>query len=284
MNNELIQILDKESKLSVLMVDCTKASGDLSRSHLCGPTAATCFAQALAAVALLGAETGQKEETVTFRLDSSGPLEGFLVEATADGTLRGYTKKKILNDFDGLGVAKDSQVFGETGTFEIIRSIPGSILSSGSVAVRFGEKGAIACGLDAFFTQSLQRRVRSAFAAASGDDGVPIYAKGMLVECAPDGDVKKFNEVAELFDNCEAMKMLSTNAVSERTILKKLGLANAEIRKRNQISFACRCSAQRARDMLAALSSEERAQLPSVIDVTCHLCGRTWSIPNGVEF
>ncbi len=284
LKNKLIQILDAESKLSVLMADCTKAAGDLSRSHLCGSTAATCFAEALAAVSLLGAETAQKDETVTLRLDCSGPLEGFLVESTADFTLRGYTKKKILNDFDGSDAPEDSRVFGENGTFEIIRSRPGAILSSGSVAVAFGGKPAVACGIDAYFTQSLQRRVRTAFAAASGDDGVPVYARGVLVECAPDGDEKKFAEVAELFDNGSAMKMLASEMISARTLLKKLGLAKAGIRRTNQVSFACRCSAQRARDMLAALSSEERAQLPSVIDITCHMCGRTWSIPNGVQF
>lgn len=277
MKDELIEILDPASKIAVLCVDCTTAAGQLARGHLSGPTAARYLAQALAGVALLGAETSQKEETVTFRLDCPGPLEGFLVECTAAGTLRGYTKKKILNDFDGMGTPKDVKVLGETGTFEIIRSIPGMILSSGTVATAW-TKDAVAAGLDAFFDQSLQRRVRTAVAAAANDDGVPVYARGLLAECAPDGDATVFEQVAEVFASGAAAKALAVGAAAPRTLLKKLGLPHAEIRKTSPLSYACRCSAERAAAMLAAIPPDERATLPPTLDITCHMCGRTWTI------
>ena len=277
MKDELIEILDPASKIAVLCVDCTTAAGQLARGHLSGPTAACYLAQALAGVALLGAETSQKEETVTFRLDCPGPLEGFLVECTAAGTLRGYTKKKILNDFDGMGTPKDVKVLGETGTFEIIRSVPGMILSSGTVATAW-TKGAVAAGLDAFFDQSLQRRVRTAVAAAANDDGVPVYARGLLAECAPDGDATVFEQVAEVFASGAAAKALAVGAAAPRTLLKKLGLPHAEIRKTSPLSYACRCSAERAAAMLAAIPPDERATLPPTLDITCHMCGRTWTI------
>ena len=276
MNDERIQALDPATKLAVVLCDCTAAARDLARAHLSGPTASYYLAQALAGVALLGAETSQDEETVTLRLDCPGPLGGFLVEATAAGTLRGYTKLKVLNDFDGLGAPKDAQVLGETGTFEIIRSVPGTILASGAVAV--GKKVGVADGLDAFFAQSLQRRVRTAVAAAAGDDGVPVYARGALVECPPDGDAAAFAAVAGTFASGAVQKALATATVSARTLLKKLGLPQAEVHRTDPLSFACRCSAERAEAMLAAIPEAERAALPPQIDVTCHMCGRTWTV------
>ena len=276
MNDARIQALDPATKLAVVLCDCTAAARDLARAHLSGPTASYYLAQALAGVSLLGAEMSQDEETVTLRLDCPGPLGGFLVEATAAGTLRGYTKLKVLNDFDGLGAPKDAQVLGETGTFEIIRSVPGTILASGAVAV--GKKVGVADGLDAFFAQSLQRRVRTAVAAAAGDDGVPVYARGALVECPPDGDAAAFAAVAETFASGAVQKALATATVSARTLLKKLGLPQAEVRRTDPLSFACRCSAERAEAMLAAIPEAERAALPPQIDVTCHMCGRTWTV------
>ena len=277
MKDELIEILDSATKIAVLCADVTTAAGQLARGHLSGPTASYYLAEALAGVALLGAESAQEAETVTFRLDCPGPLEGFLVECTAAGTLRGYTKKKILNDFDGMGTPKDVKVLGETGTFEIIRSIPGMILSSGTVATAW-TKGAVAAGLDAFFDQSLQRRVRTAVAAAANDDGVPVYARGLLAECAPDGDATVFEQVAEVFASGAAAKALAVGAAAPRTLLKKLGLPHAEIRKTSPLSYACRCSAERAAAMLAAIPPDERATLPPTLDITCHMCGRTWTI------
>ena len=277
MKDELIEILDSATKIAVLCADVTTAAVQLARGHLSGPTASYYLAEALAGVALLGAETAQEAETVTFRLDCPGPLEGFLVECTAAGTLRGYTKKKVLNDFDGLGAPKDAQVLGGSGTFEIIRSIPGAILSSGTVATAWKE-GAVAAGLDAYFDQSLQRRVRTAVAASVGDDGVPLFARGLLAECPPDGDAAAFAQVAAVFASGAAARALASGAAAPRTLLKKLGLPQAEIRRTRALSFACRCSAERAAAMVAAIPPDERASLPPTLDITCHMCGRTWTV------
>ena len=277
MKDELIEILDSATKIAVLCADVTTAAVQLARGHLSGPTASHYLAEALAGVALLGAETAQEAETVTFRLDCPGPLEGFLVECTAAGTLRGYTKKKILNDFDGLGAPKDAQVLGGSGTFEIIRSIPGAILSSGTVATAWKE-GAVAAGLDAYFDQSLQRRVRTAVAASVGDDGVPLFARGLLAECPPDGDAAAFAQVAAVFASGAAARALASGAAAPRTLLKKLRVPQAEIRRTRALSFACRCSAERAAAMVAAIPPDERASLPPTLDITCHMCGRTWTV------
>ena len=195
MNDERILALDGDSLLVIEAVDCRTAATALARGHLSGPTASTYLAQALAGVALLGMETSRADETVTFRLDCPGPLGGLLVECTEKGALRGYTKKKIL-DFDGERFS-DAKVIGASATVEVIRSVPGKVLSSAALPVNFVEKGAaaLAQALEAYFAQSLQRRVRVALCGAAGDDGVPTVARGVLVECPPAGDATAFARV-----------------------------------------------------------------------------------------
>ena len=78
--------------------------------------------------------------------------------------------------------------------------------------------------------------------------------------------------------NASATAANAAASVSPRTLLKKLGLPQAELRGTDPISFACRCSAERAEAMLAAIPEAERAALPPQIDVTCHMCGRTWTV------
>ena len=208
MNDERILALDGDSLLVVEAVDSLAAATALARGHLSGPTASAYLAQALAGVALLGMETSRADETVTFRLDCPGPLGGLLVECTEKGTLRGYTKKKIL-DFDGERFS-DAEVIGASATVEVIRSIPGKVLSSAALPVNFVEKGAaaLAQALEAYFAQSLQRRVRVALCGAAGDDGLPTVARGVLVECPPDGDETAFARVSELFANGVAAKAI----------------------------------------------------------------------------
>lgn len=280
MKDELTIGLDGGSRLAILAVDCTSAAAELARAHLSGPAASVYLAQALAGAALLGAETSLPDETVTFRLDCPGPLEGFLAECTEKGTLRGYTKKKILDDLD-VERFKDADAIGASAHVEVIRSVPGKVLSSGAADVSFGASGAVATAMETYFSQSLQRRARFAFFGSAGEDGIAVAARGLMVECPPDGDEDAFRRVSALFESGAAAKAIAGATCSFRTLLRKLDLALAEVRSTRPLSFACRCSRERAQAMLDAMPAADREGLPAKVDVTCHLCGRTWTVDNG---
>ena len=245
---------EKDLKVAVTIVDVTTAAQELCRGHLCGPTSAHYLAKALAAAALLGAETSEQDETVILQMKCKGPLGGYNVECTSEGTLRGYTEKKILEDFDGLGQPDDRKVLGER-QIQVTRSVPGRILSQG-----------ISNSLDGYLAGSLQRKACIYLEAAVSDEVEVLEARGVMVEAMPDSKAMVSAFIPE--------KM----SVASRNILKQLGLEKAELRKTSPLKFACRCSPDRAIAMLAALSEEEKKSLPPTVDVTCHMCGKTFTV------
>ena len=243
---------DAGRKIAATFADVTSAAQTLAAGHLCGPASAYFLSKALAAVALLGAETTKKDETVILQMKCDGPLGGFNVECTAGGTLRGYTERKILDGFDGKGVP-DARLAVGNRRIQVTRSVPGKVLSQG-----------ISNSLDGYLAGSLQRRA-CIYLAAEVDDEVEIaFARGVLVEALPDS-----KENVAVF----APEDLS---LSPEEILAALGLKAAK-RKSTPLSFACRCSPERAAATLAAFGEEERAKLPERIDITCHMCGRTFT-------
>ena len=248
---------DAEKKVAVTIVDVTSAAQELARGHLAGPTAAHYLTEALASVALLGGEMSEKDETVILQAKCSGPLGGYNVECTAAGTLRGYTEKKVLDGFDGLGKPKDRMVLGDQ-QIQVTRSIPGRILSQG-----------ISTSLDGYFAGSLQRKACLKVEAAVSDEVEILEARGVLVEDLPDAKGPMV---------CCKTDELKSLAVSSRNVLKQLGLDKAELKRTTPLKFGCRCSPDRAVAMLAALSEEERKSLPPTIDITCHMCGKTFTV------
>ena len=94
-----------------------------------------------------------------------------------------------------------------------------------------------------------------------------LEARGIMVEILPDSTV-----------GAVGMSSCSSLSSSSRKILGSLGFSHAELRKTTPLRFACRCSPDRAVAMLAALSDEERAALPPSIDITCHMCGKTFTV------
>ena len=248
---------DAEKKVAVTIVDVTGAAQELCRGHLCGPTAGHYLTEALASVALLGAEMSEKDETVILQAKCSGPLGGYNVECTAKGTLRGYTERKILDGFDGMGKPRDRMVLGDQ-QIQVTRSVPGKILSQG-----------ISTSLDGYFAGSLQRKACLKVEAAVSDEVEILEARGILVEDLPDAKGPM---------TCCKTDDLKSLAVASRNILKQLGLDKAELRKTTPLKFACRCSPDRAVAMLSALGEEERKSLPPTIDITCHMCGKTFAV------
>ena len=258
MRNSREEWYDAASKVAITIVDVTDAAQKLAAGHLSGPTAAYFLTRGLAAVALLGAEMSEAEETVALQMKCTGPLGGLNVECTAAGTLRGYTEKKTLDDFDGLGPADPRKVLGSR-EIQVVRTVPGRILSQG-----------LATTLGGYLTQSLQRNAEIRLEVAVSDEVEILEARGVMIEALPDSPLPKD---AKLF------KIAKGFSVASRTLLSRLGYPRAELKKTTPLAFACRCSPERAAAMLSALSDEERRTLPPKIDITCHMCGRTFSVP-----
>lgn len=246
---------DKDAKVAVTIVDVTSAAQELARGHLAGPTSTHFLTEALASVALLGGEMSETDETVILQMKCKGPLGGFNVECTSEGTLRGYAEKKVLDDFDGLVKPDARKVIGEA-QYQVTRSVPGRILSQG-----------ISTSIDGYLAGSLQRKACILTEVAVSDEVEVLEARGIMVEALPD------SAIGEL--EVSSHPRLSS---SSRKVLESLGLKHAELRKTTPLKFACRCSPDRAIAMLAALSDEERKALPPSIDITCHMCGKTFTV------
>lgn len=248
---------DPVRRVSVTVVDVTTAAATLASGHLSGPTASRFLAEGLAAVALIGAETSEKDEVVSIQMKCDGPLGGLNVECSEGGFLRGYTEKKVLDEFDGLGKIDPAKVLGRC-RYQVTRSVPGRIISQG-----------VSASLDGYLAGSLQRRAALSVYAEVEEDGRVVAAKGVMVEDMPDaeGDLVSVR-LAEI----------KSIAVSSRRILDGLGLKNAELKKTSPLSFGCRCSRERIEAVLAALPEEERRSLPPDATIVCHMCGRTFVV------
>ena len=268
---------DKDAKVAVTIVDVTGAAQELARGHLAGPTSTHFLTEALASVALLGGEMSETDETVILQMKCKGPLGGINVECTSEGTLRGYAEKKVLDDFDGLGKPDAHKVIGEA-QYQVTRSVPGRILSQG-----------ISASIDGYLAGSLQRKACIRTEVVVSDEVEILEARGILVEILPDSKLGSLGSAGAVGTEGLAgikdplLPLLDTKdpvslSVASRNILKQLGLENAELRKTTPLRFACRCSPDRAIAMLAALSEEERRTLPPTIDITCHMCGKTFTV------
>jgi molecular chaperone Hsp33 len=260
MKNERQVWYDADRKIKVTMVDTSGAAQALACGHLAGPTSAYFLSEALSVAGLLGEELSEEGETLSLQMKCSGPLGGYNVECTRDGFLRGYTEKKVLDDFDGLvkqpiSYSDVKRIVGDK-CVQVTRSIPGKILSQG-----------VSTSIDSYLVSSLQRKAVVYTSAAVSDEVKVLSSRGLMIECLPD-----CTDFSPLYIKPKSLD------VSPRSVLDELTLSRAERKSSSSLQFGCRCSPERAAATLAAFGEEERRTLPDSLDVTCHMCGRLFSV------
>lgn len=277
-----ISAFSPSARIQVVYAEVTDSARELERSHLCGPTAGLIQAEALAGVALLGSELTQPGETVTLRLKVSGPVGGVLVEAAEDGGLRGYTHIKVINDLDACEELDASAALGDLAEVQVVRSVAGKVLSSGSTDV---SPASVIRGIEQYYRNSLQRHVAVQISALAYG-GFIDCARGLLFECLPDGNRDLFSRLAHFAEDGTLLECLEA-AVSLATVCETVGLADCVFQAPKPLRFACRCSPERVEGMLSGMPSgdlEAMVREGRPAQIFCHMCGKGYQVaPDRLE-
>jgi len=266
-----------KSHIQFTAVDVTETSRILASRHLCGPTAGLALAEGLTAAALLSNQATAPDEAVSLHLLCDGPLQGLLVEALGCGSLRGYTRRKVLNDFDGNATIESAPAFGATGQAHIIRTLPGRILNEASLAIK-----APFCRLAVarYLNQSLQIPAAVAIRVIATPERL-ISARGWLAERMPDTDPNIFIRILEHFDQHAVYNTLGESADMD-VLCRQFDLPDIEKMETRELRFQCRCSRERALSSFIAFKNEERQNMIASGEpqhVTCHMCGEDYIFP-----
>jgi molecular chaperone Hsp33 len=265
------------AKLRLVYAEVTDSARALEQNHLSGPTAGMAQAEALVAVALLGADLNAPDETVVLRMQMSGPLQGLLVEMAADGALRGYTNVKVLNAFDGRDDIAAEDAFGERGDVQIIRAVPGRIVSQAAFTI---SPASPLAAVEGYFVRSLQRPAVVQIATLEYGGAVDL-ARGVLVERLPDGDPREFARITALIADGTALEALECGS-SARDWCETIGIADIRMDPPRPLAFRCRCSLERVESLLGALTAAEIAELVRAAhpaQIYCHMCGKGYEVP-----
>lgn len=272
----LTRAYDPQARLQFVHVDVTDSARALEQSHLCGPTASLALAEALAGVALLIPELTQPQEAVTLRMRLSGPVQGLLVEATAEGELRGYSNVKVMNDLDVREEMESAEAFGDHANVQIIRSLPGKILAHANLETR---PASVRLAVEKYYRHSLQRRAAVQIVAVAYGGALEM-AHAVVALGMPDTDSAAFARVEALFnDDTVATALEAHDSMAEWA--EEMGFSQMIFEPPKPLKFACRCSRDRVAAMLGALSVSELSAMSHAgkpTTVHCHMCGKGFEI------
>jgi len=253
--------------------------GDTARMtrmlHGLAPTSAHLFGEALAGALLLAAQL-KDGGRVNLQIECDGPLRGLLVDASADGEVRGYARAPGVH-FPGEPRRGARAALGGTGFLSVLRDLGGGQFYRGSVELR---EMALAGDLRRFFAESEQ--VDSALdlrVLARGPEPLGEVA-GLLVQKLPDGDAGALAAVRERI-GAEAFAAALEAGGSAQEILHAVTGDGFELLADREVAYVCGCSHGRARVAVSALGRagiEELLAETGRAEITCEFCRRRYAL------
>jgi molecular chaperone Hsp33 len=288
--SHLLRGLAADGTVRVIAADTTELVREALGRHGASATAGAALGRTLTGAILLShVLLKHHRDRVTVRIDGGGPLGGVIADAGLDGTVRGYVKAPAVElPRRSDGKLDVGGVVGRSGDIEVIRShAPYGDPYASSVPLASGE---VAEDIATFLAGSEQ--VPSAVLLGVAYDGASVNgaawsdrvrtAGGIVLQALPGAE----DAALRLLEaNVSAFGQL-TDALSRGSLLEAMealtwGL-DLEVLTQDALplAFRCRCSSDKAREVLSYFSPAEREAMirdDGGAEVVCHWCGeRRW--------
>lgn len=273
MNDYLVRVIAKSGSVRGLVCVTTGLVDEICKRHGTLPTATAALGRALTAGTLMGAmvKTGQR---VAMRFEGNGPLKKIIIEADADGSVRGYVgvpEVHLRRPDGGLDVAN---ALGRAGFLTVAKDLGLKAPYRGTVQLYSSE---IAEDLALYLVESEQIPSAVGLAEFVEQDGTVSAAGGFLIQAVPPVDPEVVEELMARIEKLPPLSELLHSGKSPEQILEMLfSEIPYDVLEKRALGFACSCSRERIERVLLSMGEKELISMREEqqgAEVTCEFCG-----------
>ncbi len=253
--------------------------------HDADPVAGRLFAGGLASAALMTVLLGE-QECYSIRISYKGPVSGMLIDARANGRVRGLVRNPhVMTAADSVEMA-----CGDEGAdVSVVRSLDGKVLNSGEVKTAFIMPSA-ALGYFLSVSDQVESEIRCEV-VFQPDPAAPVRsADGVLMQAMPGCDLEEFGVLRQRLLEPPAGAILRDRASEPEEKLRALLMLLCRSAQPPEYSvtmveparFACNCSEKRMQEMARQMLGEEDfrkllAEKPDPL-IRCQFCGNEYHL------
>lgn len=264
----LLKVLLPDVSLRASVVSCVGVCREAKAKHQLREVAAQLLAQGIVGATLMaGALKG--DGRVNLQVECDGPVRGLLVDAGADGSVRGYVKNPLVDVELAEGPFQWRAALGNSGFLSVLRPQPDGEYYRSSVELTELD---LEKDLFHYFATSDQVASRVALAVRRGDDGVGT-ATGVLIQALPGGDA---DALAALGLGLPAM-LQAHAAEAPMALASRLFMGHAmTVMGETPLVWRCTCSKLKVVELLRSMGLTELRDMletQGAAKVTCHFCG-----------
>jgi molecular chaperone Hsp33 len=280
--DHLIHGTAADATIRVIAAVTTDLADEACGRHGTLPTASAALGRTLTGALLLG-RSYKDLEYITLRFACEGDIGGIVAEASAHGTVRGYVRNPLadapLNSHGKLDVRK---IVGD-GMLHVIREAGFDIGLMkepyyGSVPIVSGE---IAEDITHYLATSEQ--ISSAVSLGvfvESEQGRVTASGGYLLQLMPGVEAETIAALERSVAKAAPVTEMIRNGANASEMMRLvLGEIPLEVLQTHPVRFQCKCSYERAVNIVGMLGEEEVRDMlekDNGAELTCHFCSAVY--------
>lgn len=267
-----------DGKIRVFAARTTQLVEELRQRHDTYPTTTAALGRTLTAGAIMGAMLKGKER-LTIQVKGDGPIGQIVVDANANGEVRGYV------DHPHVQLASNPQwkldvagAVGRNGHIHIIKDLGMKEPYRGSIPIISGELGE---DFTYYFAVSEQTNSAVGLGVLVNDDSSVLHAGGYIIQLMPgisDAEITRLEQAISVMPPLTAL--LDQGETPEDLLRWLVGDDDLHIHDTMELKFHCSCSADRMERSLISLGEKELQELieeDGKAELVCHFCNEAYT-------
>ncbi|EMA7400679.1 redox-regulated molecular chaperone HslO [Bacillus cereus] len=277
MKDYLVKALAFGGEVRAYSVRTTNTVSEAQRRHDTWRTASAALGRSLTAGTMMGAML-KGEQKLTIKVEGNGPIGPILVDAHANGDVRGYVTNPHV-DFEGTeqGKLRVYQAVGTEGFVTVIKDIGMREPFIGQSPIVSGELGE-----DFTYYFAVSEQTPSSVGVGvlvNGDDSI-LAAGGFILQIMPGAQDETISFIEDRLQKIPPVSTLIEQGLSpEELLYAVLGEDKVKVLETMDVQFNCTCSRERIESVLISLGKTELEQVreeEEETEVHCHFCNERY--------
>ena len=277
----LIKAITKNGAFRAIAVSIKNLSEEARQRHNLSHTATVALGRAFSCGVLLCYTLKKSKGHLTLKIKGDGPLGSIIVDASNEGTVRGYVEHSQVECFDEKGYVDIDKAVGKTGYVHVSYDNQKGIPHQSSVELVSGE---VAKDVVNYLAKSEQiASYLSCGIYLEPKSGNVLHAGGIIIQCLPQAkeqDIKLLEETTAKIDPFSIL--LRSGFTLEQIIKKTLSEFSIEILSEFEgLCFYCGCSQNRFESAVASLGKNEIKNIITEVGYAegrCHFCNNIYLV------
>ena len=277
MKDYLVKALAFDGEVRAYSVRTTNTVSEAQRRHDTWRTASAALGRSLTAGTMMGAML-KGDQKLTIKVEGNGPIGPILVDAHANGDVRGYVTNPHV-DFEGTeqGKLRVYQAVGNEGFVTVIKDIGMREPFIGQSPIVSGELGE-----DFTYYFAVSEQTPSSVGVGvlvNGDDSI-LAAGGFILQIMPGAQEETISFIEDRLQKIPPVSTLIEQGLSpEELLYAVLGGDKVKVLETMDVQFNCTCSRERIESVLISLGKTELEQVreeEEETEVHCHFCNERY--------